>query len=147
MVIAKWVDEQYYAEESINNVLNYILTDKRTGGRVNYYGSCNVDINDTFEQFMYVKRFFNKTDGRKLLHLVVSFGKDTTSYDAYIMAYQIAAYLAEERQVIFGVHEDKDNVHIHFMINTVSFIDGSLLFDSFSIWGYCENIYKSYLAQ
>lgn len=71
-----------------------------------------------------VKEYYHKTPKRMMRHFVVSFENKVSAYDAYILGYQIAAYYSGRYQIVFGVHEDTDNVHIHFAFNTVSFVDG-----------------------
>ena len=64
---------------------------------------------------MLVKQHFQKMDGREMRHFIVSFDEDITPYDAYIMGRQIAAYYAHRYQIVFGVHDDTENLHIHFV--------------------------------
>ena len=42
------------------------------------------------------------------------------------LAFQISAYYSQQYQIIFSVHEDTDHWHIHFVMNTVSFVDGKM---------------------
>lgn len=124
MCIVKMVSDPYYNESSIFNLVHYALTDKSTGTHVRYYGGYNVDISRAAEQIILVKQYFRKWDNRKMRHFVVSFDESITPYDAYILGWQIAAFYADRCQIVFGVHEDTDNVHIHFVFNTVGFVDG-----------------------
>lgn len=71
-----------------------------------------------------VKEYYHKTSKRMMRHFIVSFEKDISPYDAYILGYWIAAYYAGRFHIVFVVHEDTDNPHIHFVFNTVSFVDG-----------------------
>lgn len=47
-----------------------------------------------------------------------------------------------------GVHEDTDNIHIHFVMNTVSFVDGLKYSggydDLYNLTNYVNKIYKEY---
>lgn len=45
---------------------------------------------------------------------------DTMKY-----GYQICQYFGDRFQIVFGLHTDTDYVHLHFVLNTVSFVDGS----------------------
>lgn len=78
------------------------------------------------EQFQIVRQIFNKETGRLIRHFIVSFSEyepvDTVL--AANLGLEIAKYYADQYQIIFAVHEDTDNIHIHFILNTVSFIDG-----------------------
>ena len=71
-----------------------------------------------------VKEYYHKTDKRMMRHIVVSFEDDISPYNAYFLGWQIAAYYADRFQIVFGVHEDAGNIHIHLVFNTVSFVDG-----------------------
>lgn len=124
MCIVKMVNDPYNNESSIFNLIHYALTDKQTGKTVRYCGGYNVEFCRASEQMVLVKQYFNKWDGRKMRHLIVSFDEDITAYDAYVLGWQIAAYYGNRYQIVFGVHEDTENTHIHFVFNTVSFVDG-----------------------
>lgn len=124
MCVVKMVSDPYNNFSSIFNLIDYALTDKRTGKPVGYCGGFNVDISRADEQMVLVKEYYHKTSKRMMRHFVVSFEDKVSAYDAYILGYQIAAYYAGRYQIVFGVHEDTDNLHIHFVFNTVSFVDG-----------------------
>ena len=40
------------------------------------------------------------------------------------IAYQIAAYYAEQYQILYAVHIDAEHLNIHFVMNTVSYRTG-----------------------
>ena len=124
MCVVKMVSDLYNNFSSIFNLIDYALTDKRTGKPVGYCGGFNGDISRADEQMVLVKEYYHKTSKRMMRHFVVSFEDKVSAYDAYILGYQIAAYYAGRYQIVFGVHEDTDNLHIHFVFNTVSFVDG-----------------------
>lgn len=124
MCIVKMVDESYLNYSSVFNLVNYALTDKRTHRRVRFYGGYNVEIDRVDSQMVLVKKYYQKDSGREMRHFVVSFDEDISPYDAWILGWRIAAYYADRYQIVFGVHEDTDNIHIHFVFNTVSFADG-----------------------
>ncbi len=124
MCIVKMVNDPYNNESSIFNLIDYALRNKRTGKPVRYYGGYNVEFSNAAEQMVLVKQYFNKWEKRKMRHFIVSFDEKIALYDAYILGWQIAAYYGDRYQIVFGVHEDTVNVHIHFVFNTVSFVDG-----------------------
>ena len=103
-------------------LIDYILRKAR------FYGGCAVDVNHAAEQMHFVKEAWNAVDGRQVYHIIVSFS-DKELYtididDAIGLAESICNYLGEERQIIYGIHLDTDNLHIHFAMNTVSYRDG-----------------------
>jgi len=62
----------------------------------------------------------------QLRHFIVSF----TPYEinrpelAYQIGNEICTQLGYEYQTVFGVHENTDELHLHIVTNSVSFIDG-----------------------
>lgn len=103
-------------------LIDYILRKAR------FFGGCAVDVNHAAEQMHFVKEAWNAVDGRQMYHFIVSFS-DKELYtididDAVELAQSICNYLGEERQIIYGIHLDTDNLHIHFAMNTVSYLDG-----------------------
>lgn len=69
----------------------------------------------------------NSGNGRALWHFVLSFDNYTESDITPVMAYNIAGRiltLFDGHQAIYAVHEDTDNLHVHFMINATSFYNG-----------------------
>lgn len=148
MCIVKMVSDPYNNFSSIFNLIDYALTDKRTGKPVRYCGGFNVDISRADEQMVLVKEYFHKASKRMMRHFIVSFEEDVLAYDAYVLGYQIAAFYAGRYQIVFGVHEDTDNLHIHFVFNTVSFVDGLKYSDDHSdlsrLKAYVNDVYEAY---
>lgn len=149
MCIVKVVKKPYKNESSIFNLINYALTDKRSNTAVRYYGGYNVGVLRAAEQFVLVNQYFQKWDDRKMRHFVVSFDENIAPYDAYILGWQIAAFYADRYQIVFGVHDNTENVHIHFVFNTVSFVDGLKYSESYSdlykLNVYVDKTYNEYM--
>ena len=77
-------------------------------------------------QFQTVRRIYHKETGRLIRHFIVSFSKSET--DSPIFAFRFAQFIAmyyiKDYQIISAVHQDTENLHIHFVMNTVSLVDG-----------------------
>ena len=50
--------------------------------------------------------------------------QELSPFVAYQIAYQAAWYYGREYQILFAVHENKQLLHVHFVMNTVSYLDG-----------------------
>lgn len=62
---------------------------------------------------------------RRIYHYMVSFPLSMDDANcAYLAATEIAGIFSGQYQVYYGVHEDTRNLHIHFAINAVSYVDG-----------------------
>lgn len=114
----------------IKKLVNYIMKDKITGGRVRFCGGNGVDYifyKNAYQQMKSVKKYFQKLSGRQIWHYVLSFpfppsGQD--SYTAYEIGLEVINTCFAQYQSLFAVHEDTDNLHIHFLVNSVSYTDG-----------------------
>lgn len=62
---------------------------------------------------------------RRIYHYVVSFPETMVDANCVKMAaMEIADIFSGQYQVYYGVHEDKQDLHIHYAINAVSYVDG-----------------------
>src|SRR5660397_120294 len=78
------------------------------------------------EQMQATKEQCNKLEGRQYYHYVQSFAK--TDNITHQKAHEIALEWAEKNfkghEVLITTHQDKDHVHTHFIVNSVSYEDG-----------------------
>lgn len=80
----------------------------------------------SYQEMINVKKQFFKTDGIQCFHAVQSFVKGEIIPE---QAHEIGIKLAEELwgdkfQVVVTTHLNTDNLHNHFILNSVSFLDG-----------------------
>ena len=76
-------------------------------------------------EFMNTKRQYGSTDGRMYYHMVQSFRPDDPVTPE--MAHEIALKLAEHipgYEIIVTTHTDREHLHSHFVINSVSYETG-----------------------
>lgn len=125
MAINKFVNNSYRDPECIERLIYYAT--HKDGRWVNFYGGINVDVYHAAFQMRAVKQFFRKSnDSRQVRHIVV--GLDPRymliAAGADAIAKRICEYYADKYQIVYGVHEDTDNLHIHIVFNCTGFIDG-----------------------
>lgn len=76
-------------------------------------------------EFMNTKRQYGSTDGRMYYHMVQSFHPDDPVTPE--MAHKIALKLAQQipgYEIIVATHTDREHLHSHFVINSVSYETG-----------------------
>lgn len=129
-------NKRYYKNPgSIIRLINYILASDKTyykkghfEPKVRYFDSNCVDISsphNAARQIKAVKKFFNKTDGRQMYHYILSFDEAVKDpKKLYKIGLEIMDEFFDGYQTIFAVHEDTDNLHIHFVFNSVSYVTG-----------------------
>ena len=142
------VNKPYTDIDSIYDVTNYILRDKRKQGFVmnRYSGGMGIkDIASAGDEFLHIKRYFGKSFGRQIKHFYITFEKKDrfTPQMAYNLGMLICQYYYCKFQIIFSVHEDTDHLHIHFALNTVSYKDGSKLHEGYEeYYAFRDYVYK-----
>lgn len=119
MPILKIKNESYMNADAISNLIQYIQ-------RLGYSGGLAVDLENAAEQMQLVKELWYKTEGRQARHFIVSFSDNEPlePSDALEYGYSIARYYSGRFQIVFNVHTNTDHIHLHFVMNTVSYLDG-----------------------
>ena len=86
----------------------------------------NCYANTAVYEMNVVKERFGKPDGTIAYHGIQSFSPgETTPEVAHDIGVKLAQRLwGEKYQVVVATHLDKEHLHNHFVINTVSFVDG-----------------------
>lgn len=80
----------------------------------------------SYQEMINIKKQFFKTDGIQCFHAVQSFVKgEITPEQAHEIGMKLAQRLwGDKFQVIVTTHLNTDNLHNHFVLNSVSFLDG-----------------------
>lgn len=135
----------------MENAINYVI-DGHTDYDKRY--SFNTDIDDVIHQFRIVKEYYGKTSGNPVFHFILIFNARTTRGDdlehtEYICG-SIARYFSDKYQIIWGIHEKRMSkkyvgiasvYHAHFVMNSVSYIDGRMFGGSHSeIYAFLDHI-------
>ena len=86
----------------------------------------------SYQEMINVKKQFFKTDGIQCFHAVQSFVAGEVTPE---QAHKIGMKLAEELwgnkfQVVVTTHLNTDNLHNHFVLNSVSFLDGKKFYNT-----------------
>ena len=114
-----------------DNVIDYITNKNKTDNKKYVTGiNCMADI--AYREMSITKEQFNKTSGILRFHAYQSFkGCEVTSDEAHEIGIRLTEELWGERfQVIVATHTNTKNVHNHFFINSVSFVDGTKYYDN-----------------
>ena len=110
-------------------VMRYTAQDWKTehDGRQLVTG-INCQPETVFGDFMTTKYLHHKTEGTMFYHMVQSFpkGTDVDPAVAHTAALKLAEYFAGH-EVLVCTHTDRDHIHSHFIINSVSFDTGKKL--------------------
>ena len=115
---------KYYNTDAKVDAIEYILDPVKA--KHGYVGGVAISAICPAQSMMLVSERFNKSDGVQLRHYVISFAQSEVRNPkiANDIACKISAYIGQLYQNVFAVHENEENLHIHFVVNTVSYADG-----------------------
>jgi len=123
-------DESIY--EEIHKAIDYIENDSKTENKL-YVDVINIDVKENaLQEMIDVKKRFHKENGILGFHSFHSYKKgEVTPELAHEVGMQIAKEMWGDRfQVIVSTHLNTDHIHNHFVINSVSFLDGKRYYDN-----------------
>lgn len=110
---------------NLQAVLNYGKNGEKTEHGI-LVSSINCNVDTAYEEMALTKKFFHK-EGKTLgYHIIQSFkGNEVPSEKANQIGRKLAEELwGDKYQVVICTHINKQNVHNHIILNSVSFIDG-----------------------
>ena len=113
-------------KKNLEAVINYAKNGEKTEHGILVSG-INCLPENAYEEMMLIKKNFHKENGRLGYHFIQSFkGKEVSAKECNDIGMELAQSLwGDKYQVLICTHIDKDNVHNHIILNSVSFIDGS----------------------
>ncbi|MEA4890765.1 MAG: relaxase/mobilization nuclease domain-containing protein [Clostridiaceae bacterium] len=111
--------------QSLKDVMDYAVNPSKTEQQYLVSG-INCEPTIARQQMIITKQRFDKLDGRTAYHAYQSFKPgETDPQTAHRIGNQFAQQLWGDRfQVVVATHVDKEHIHNHFVINSVSFLDG-----------------------
>ena len=109
----------------IDDVIDYAADDMKTE-ECRYVSGINCDPDNAKEQFKFTKQHWKKTDGILAYHAIQSFAPGEVDADtAHKIGIKLAVELWGDRfEVIVATHLNVRHIHTHFIINSVSLMDG-----------------------
>lgn len=131
MAIVKSTKKPIAAHQYVYDSIDYVLApENRNGNEKCFKATCLNCVNNGAEglskQFYETRRFHNKDNGILAHHYVQSFSPNEkiTPELAHQIGVELAQKMATGFQVIVTTHIDKDHIHNHFIINSVSMETG-----------------------
>ncbi len=121
MAIIEFINGKNINYTNMKKRINYILRNDKTS--LNLYGGHNCDPDHAYENFVLTKRIYNKENGRQYIHFVQSFSEKEKVDEVTVKKVADELLLMDKFkgfQVVYAVHTDTNNLHTHFIINTVN---------------------------
>lgn len=119
------VPQKYADEDAYADLIHYCIRPMKTPG--NFIDGFGVLPQLAAEQMQIVSHAYRQDHGIRLRHWIISFekGEIRDAWHANQFAQQVCWFYAERYQILYSVHEDAQNIHIHFVMNMISFQDGT----------------------
>lgn len=117
--------------QSLQQVLDYAKAGAKTEKQL-YVSGINCDPLTAHEQMQRTKSQFQKTGGILAFHAYQAFAPgEATPEIAHTIGVKLAQELWGERfEVVVSTHLDKQHLHNHFVLNSISFTDGKRYYDN-----------------
>ena len=113
----------------LHNVINYVADDSKTECAM-YVSGVNCSSSGAYNEMMNVKEQFGKTDGIVAWHGYMSFEEgEVTPDEAHEIGLKFAELNFKGFQVVVTTHLNTDNIHNHFVVNSVSYENGKRIHD------------------
>lgn len=109
----------------LDTLIEYAINGEKTEHKL-YVSGINCMPDTAFYEMKNVKKQFFKTGGIECFHAIQSFAeKEVTPEQAHEIGLKLAEELwGDKFQVVVSTHLNTDNIHNHFVLNSVSFLDG-----------------------
>ena len=109
----------------LDSLIEYAINGEKTEHKL-YVSGINCMPDTAFYEMKNVKRQFFKTGGIECYHAIQSFAeKEVTPEQAHEIGLKLAEELwGDKFQVVVLTHLNTDNIHNHFVLNSVSFLNG-----------------------
>lgn len=115
--------EAISSKANIKTIIEYVTQDKKTNSNLITGKDCSAE--SCLEEMLYTKNFYNKNSGRQYIHIIQSFDpKDNLSAEEIHKAGIKLSEKFNSFQVLVATHTDKEHLHNHLIINSVSFENG-----------------------
>lgn len=130
----KLKEEEY---QSLTDVIEYAEDGNKTvRDTERFVSGVNCDAETARQEMILAKNAFDKNDGICAYHAIQSFAPgEVTPETAHEIGIRLAKEMWGERyQVLVATHLDHEHIHNHFVINSVSFLDGKRLWKEKNYW-------------
>ena len=119
--------------DSIEKLITYATNPAKTE-KLFYTTGINCKVDNAVKEMQFIKKLYGKEKGILAFHGYQSFKEGEVTPE---IAHEIGVRLAEEMwgdrfQVVVSTHLNTDNIHNHFVINSISFKDGYKYYSNLS---------------
>lgn len=139
MAVFKIIAHPPTDQRGLKSLLGYVLQEEKTeeklvsatGDFQDYSYGYTYDRDRVYEEFHRVQAEYHKENGRLCSHCVMSFPPgEVKPQQAHELGVKLADRLWPGHQVLVVTHIDKTHIHNHFVVNSVSYVNGDKIHTS-----------------
>jgi hypothetical protein len=129
-----------HEKTGLDAALSYVTDPEKTERRL-YECAINCALPTAFEEMQATKKRCKKAGGRLAYHIIQSFAEgEVTPQQAHEIGIEYAQRVFGDRyEIVIGTHLNKEHLHNHLVVNSVSFVDGKKYRDNFK--DFYEGVY------
>lgn len=127
MPIIHFINNKTQTAGGMKNVLSYVSRKEKTVSEdKRFVTGVNCSPETALDEMTATKNLYHKPDGRLYYHLVQSFpsGYEIEPELAHKIAVELAEKAFNKYEVVVATHIDREHIHSHLVLNSVSFEDG-----------------------
>lgn len=116
---------------TLTGMIDYIASNKTHDNLVLDYCAKGADPFRAARDMLNVKKYYNKMNGNEYVQMVLSLEETEINSESDIMRFKgvvkDTADMLFERykcQLAYAVHGNTDNLHVHYVLNSVRYVDG-----------------------
>lgn len=127
--------------QALRDIIAYAVNEEKTEQEF-FCDGINCSVPTAREQMIATKEQYGETDGIQVYHGYLSFAEqDITPETAQRVGMEFARRMWGERfQAVVTTHLNTQHLHCHFVINSVSFVDGKRLAGKEKYWYYFRHV-------
>ena len=131
-------------EDALLNLLSY-MTSSPFYTRGNCRGCMSNSIRDIIIAFEFTKEMYKKTDRKQVSHMIIGTENDEVTAEGLIVIAEatLAYFYNQGFQCFYVIHsgsnEKFDYWHIHIAINTINFMNGKRLYETYAVTSTSNN--------
>lgn len=119
------MDAHKTEDDIVGDLLDYAMDKNKTYGGQRFVSGINCFPATAHEKMQATKEKYHKEDGRIAYHIIQSFSPgEITPELAHEIGKQYAEQWLNDFEVVIGTHLDRDHIHNHLIVNSVSCVDG-----------------------
>lgn len=112
--------------KSLKSLIPYIWDAEKSSNDL--FFCRNLQKNHAYEDMLFIKNLYGKTDGKQYLHAILSFSKEITAQISHELLKELVPELLSiwdrNYQIIAAPHFNTEHLHIHLAWNSVDFTNG-----------------------